>query len=182
MNLTFIALLSVSLHLQSPMPVTGLLAVPPSSYIQDNTNRVQGRNQQSLPPDKQKSLTTLGPEDVFPAQSDERNNAQRRSRRVPTRSSSVARPAVNPPASITTPVPTQPQSTQDMDVTVEPTPSPTATPAVIIKQLAQEDPSQPYLRYLRLSLQNLALLTLLVSSALIFVLFKLMSKLREGSG
>jgi hypothetical protein len=177
-----IAFLSISFLLHVSMLVAGLLASPRFPPVQGSANRTQGRNQQSLPLEKQKSLTTMGPEDVFPAQTGERD-AQKRNKRARTRPTYAARPAVKP-AAIIAPESTQP--TQETNATVDPSPSPSpsptpsATPAVAVANLSREDPSERPNSLM--SLQNLAFLTLLVSSALILVLFKLMSKLREGSG
>jgi outer membrane biosynthesis protein TonB len=177
-----IAYLSISFLLHISMLVAGLLASPRFHPAQEPANRAQGRNQQSLPLEKQKSLATYGPEDVFPTQTSERD-ARKRSKRAGTRPTYAARPAVKP-AAIIAPEPTQP--TQETNATVDPSPSPSpyptpsATPAVAVANLSREAPSQQSNSLM--SLQNLTFLTLLVSSALIFVLFKLMSKLREGSG
>ncbi len=172
-------LLSAALLIQTSISVTSLFASPRFNLVQQPANRPQGRNQQSLPPDKQKSLTTYGPEDVFPAQTDNREG-QRRNRRPAARPTRVSKATAKPTA-IETPQPTQPPIVLSATVEPSPSPSPTATPAVAVANLSQEDPPQQQPNTL-MSLQNLAFLTLLVSCALIFVLFKLMSKLREGSG
>jgi hypothetical protein len=183
MRATFkiIALLSISIPFHASMLVTSLSASPRFNPVQEPANRTQGRNQQSLSPEKQKSLATFGPEDVFPSQTDERDrpNAPRRNRRVKPRSSSAAKTVVRPVETIA-PAPTQPPQVIDATVDPSPSPSPSATPAVAVANLAQEYPSQQSNSLM--SLQNLLILTLFVSFALIFVLFKLMSKLREGSG
>lgn len=165
--------MSIALFIQTSISVTSLFASP----VQQPANRPQGRNQQSLPPDKQKSLTTYGPEDVFPAQTD---NTQRRNRRPAARPTRASQATARPIARAT-PQPTQTPVVLNATVEPSPSPSPTATPAVTVANLSQEDPPQQQPNTL-MSLQNLAFLTLLVSCALIFVLFKLMSKLREGSG
>jgi hypothetical protein len=179
-----IIFLSISFLFHLSLPVTSLIASPRFHPVQEPANRTQGRNQQSLPPEKQKSLATFGPEDVFSGQTDERGaqNAQKATRRPRTRPNTAATPPLKP-AAIIAPTPTQ--LTQVPSTTVDPSPSPSpsatsGTPTVAVANLAQEDTSQRSSSLM--SLQNLAILTLLVSSALIFVLFKLMSKLREGSG
>jgi outer membrane biosynthesis protein TonB len=176
-----IALLSISILLHTLMLVISLLASPRLHPVQETANRTQGRNQQSLPPEKRKSLATIGPEDVLPANTDERDvqNSQRRNRRARPRAGSAARTIVNP-AAIIAPAPTQPPQAINATVDPSPSPSPSATPAVAVAKLSQEYPSQQ--PNTLITLQNLLILTLLVSCALIFVLFKLMSKLREGSG
>jgi hypothetical protein len=176
-----IALLSISIPFYTLMLVSNLLASPRFHPVQEPANRTQGRDQQSLPPEKQNSLATFGPEDVFPANADERDvqNQQRRNRRARPRSAAAPRTIVNPSA-IIAPAPTQPPQVINATVDPSPSPSPSATPAVAVAKLSQEYPSQQ--PNTLMSLQNLLILTLLVSCALIFVLFKLMSKLREGSG
>jgi hypothetical protein len=175
-----IPLLSISILFHTLMLVTSPLASPRLHPVQEPASRAQGRNQQSLPLEKQKSLATYGPEDVFPTNTDERGaqNAQKRNRRPRPRSASAARTLVNP-ATIA-PAPAQPPPVINATVDPSPSPSPSATPAVTVAKLTQEDTSQQ--PGTLMSLQNLTILTLLVSSALIFVLFKLMTKLREGSG
>jgi hypothetical protein len=172
--------LIIALFIQTSISVTSLFASSRSHQVQQAANRPQGRNQQSLPPDKQKSLTTYGPEDVFPTQTDNRAG-QRRNRRPAARPAARASQATAKPIPKATPSPTQPPIVLNSTVEPSPSPSPTATPAVTVANLSQEDTPQQQPNTL-MSLQNLAFLTLLVSCALIFVLFKLMSKLREGSG
>jgi hypothetical protein len=183
MRATFniIALLSISISFHASMLVTALSASPRFNPVREPANQTQGRNQQSLPPEKQKSLATYGPEDVFPTQTDERGgqNVQKRNRRVRARSVSPAKPTAKP-IGIIAPAPTQTPQVINATVDPSPSPSPSTTPAVAVANLAQEYPSQQ--PNTLMSLQNLLILTLLVSCALIFVLFKLMSKLREGSG
>jgi hypothetical protein len=138
----------------------------------------QSNKQQSLPIEKQKSLATFDPEDVFPTQTDGRKS-QQRSRKPGTRPTSAARSTVKPPFVI---VPSAKPTPQETTATVDPSPLPTAsaTPMVAVSNLSQEDTSQP--PPTRVSLQMLGLLIFLVSTALLFVIFKLMAKLREGSG
>jgi hypothetical protein len=180
-TLKTIIFLSISFLFYMSLPVTNLFASPRFHPLQEPANRAQGRNQQSLPPEKQKSLATYGPEDVFPAQTDERGaqNASKRTRRPkPRPNTAVSTPLI--PAAITAPAPTPLTQVPSTTVDPSPSPSPSATPTVAVANMTQEDTSQRPSSLM--SLQNLAILTLLVSSALIFVLFKLMSKLREGSG
>jgi hypothetical protein len=176
-----IPLLSISILFHTLMLVTSPLASPRLHPVQEPASRAQGRTQQSLPLEKQKSLATYGPEDVFPTNTDERGaqNAQKRNRRPRPRSASAARTIVNP-AATSAPAPAQPPPVINATVDPSPSPSPSATPAVTVAKLTQADTSQQ--PGTLMSLQNLTILTLLVSSALIFVLFKLMTKLREGSG
>jgi hypothetical protein len=176
--------LSISFLFLISLPVTSLLASPRFHPVQEPANRTQGRNQQSLPPEKQKSLATFGPEDVFSGQTDERNaqNAQKRANRARPRPNTAASPPLKP-AAITAPTPTQLTQVPNATVAPSPSPSPSATPTpptIAVANLTQESTSQR--TGTMMSFQNLAILALLVSSALIFVLFKLMSKLREGSG
>jgi hypothetical protein len=146
--------------------------------VQEQSNKPEGRNQQTLPIEKQKSLATFGPEDVFPTQTDGRKS-QQRNKRPGTRPTSAARSTVKPPFVI---VPSPTQTPQETTATVDPSPLPTpsATPTVAVSNLTQEDASQQPAT--RVSIQMLGLLTFLVSTALLFVIFKLMAKLREGSG
>lgn len=167
------ALLAVSCLLYAP-------AVYCEIMIQD------GRNQQSLPIEKQKSLATFDPEDVFPTQTGDDGKSPKRNKK-PLRPTAAARTTVRPPFVIVpapTPKPTPltpPEETRAAaDPSPLPTPIPSATPAASAANLTPEDTTpQPATRA---SMQILGLLTFLVSTALIFVILKLMAKLREGSG
>ncbi|MBO0797707.1 MAG: hypothetical protein J2P31_02695 [Blastocatellia bacterium] len=161
------ALLSVSLLVTS-MAYSSLSASP--------VYHVDHSYQQSLPVDKQKSLATYGPEDVFPTQSDDKPPRNQRTRR--TRQGAAARSVINP-ASNATPDPAEQRQTNS---TVEPSPlpTPTVTPTAAVSNLTQDEPSpQPSPR---VSVQILGILIFLVTTALIFVVFKLMTIFREGSG
>jgi len=166
-----IALLAVSCLFYAPNVYSDIL-------FQEPSNKTEGRNQQSLPIEKQKSLATYGPEDVFSTQPDARR-PQQRNKRPGTRPTSAARSGAKPPFVL---VPSPTQTPQETTATVDPSPSPTpsATPTVAVANLTQEDSAQQPAT--RISIQMLGLLTFLVSTALLFVIFKLMAKLREGSG
>jgi hypothetical protein len=187
-----IALLIVSSLFFTSLASNSLLASARIRYNHETMNRAELAYQQPLPPDKRKSLATYGPEDVFPTQADDNNRQPRqRNKRAGARQTSATR---SRPAPITTPVkpaepapaPTEPppQATAPVDPT--PLPAPSATPTAAVANLAQEDASQQQITSqqpgTRMSLQNLAILTILVSTALVFVLLKLMAKFREGSG
>jgi hypothetical protein len=190
-NFNKIALLIVSSLFFTSLASNSLLASARIRYNHETVNRAELAYQQPLPPDKRKSLATYGPEDVFPTQADDNNRPRQRNKRAGTRQTSATRAAVRP-TPITTPVkpvepdpaPTEPPP--QASATVDPTPSPSATPTAAVANLAQEDASQQQITSqqpgTRMSLQNLAILTILVSTALVFVLLKLMAKFREGSG
>ena len=170
-SIRIIALLAASL-LFSTIVYSSLSASP--IYRADHSY------QQSLPVDKQKTLTTYGPDDIFPTQTNDRKPQQRnqRNKKAEKRQAAATRSAVNP-APVDSPAsPAQPQQTT---ATVEPSPLPTpsATPTADISSLSQEVTSQQ--PSTRVSLQMLGILIFLVSTALIFVIFKLMAKFREGS-
>jgi hypothetical protein len=188
-NINKITLLAVASLFLTSLASGSLLASPRvDSYIRlirDRTNRIELWYQQPLPPDKRKSLATYGPEDVFPTQADDKQPKQR-NRRVGTRPTSANRSAAKPAQVITpvvTPTPVAPEPSPSplaTTATVDPTTTPSATPAAAVAALAQDDAMQQ--PGTRMSLQNLAILTILVTSALVFVLLKLMAKFREGSG
>ncbi|MBO0720110.1 MAG: hypothetical protein J2P41_04770 [Blastocatellia bacterium] len=162
------ALLAVSLFFTS-MAYSSLSASP--VYHVDNGY------QQSLPVDKQKSLATYGPEDVFPTQSDDKQQRNQRPRK--TRQGAAARSDINPASNATTEPAGQVPKT-DATVETSPLPTPTVTPTAVVSNQTQEEPSpQPAAR---VSVQILGILIFLVTTALIFVVFKLMTIFREGSG
>jgi hypothetical protein len=140
----------------------------------------QDNQRQGLPPDKKKSLSRLGPEGIFPSEAarEERGNAASRSNPAP-RSSNRTRSSRNTDAATKlSPIklPVQPDETTAQ---VEPAQSTTALSANQ-NQTSFQPPQQPTQQsnpgWL---LAILTALTLLVLTALIYVLIKLMGKLRE---
>jgi hypothetical protein len=141
----------------------------------------QQQGQQGLPPEKKKSLSKYGPEDVFPGAREQEDNAPQPTRKNSrqsagaTASRSVTKPSPTPPANAAaTPIP----------LAVSPTPLPllaAATPAVVpvtsnrlTQSPAKNSAPSP------LGPIALAAASLLVLGALIYVLGILRKKLREG--
>ncbi|MFN0085708.1 MAG: hypothetical protein ACKVX9_09995 [Blastocatellia bacterium] len=142
-------------------PEVAARAVPQITFVQPPPpNRSQ--NPESLPPEKKKSLSGIGPDEVFREQ-DEASPAKRRSENRPR---STSKPEATP-APAATPTIRQPRGT------------PTSLPAV--GPIITSSPSQPHPppNVNNWLLQGLGVLTLLVFIALIFVLGRLRQLLRE---
>ncbi|MCI0338215.1 MAG: hypothetical protein L0226_11600 [Acidobacteria bacterium] len=153
-----------------------------SALIQDSQNRIQAQNQQGLSPEKKKSLSNYGPEDVFPGETDE-GEARKKSNRSATRPVSAARSSLKPGLQSSKTAPITAQSPAPTKVTAAMTkPTPTAIASVTAQAqqnvLESSTSQQSNTRWL---LSSLAVLSLLVLTTFIYVLLKLMEKLREGS-
>lgn len=148
-------------------------------------NLTPAQNQQNLPPEKKKSLSKFGPEDVFPGMADQEEK-RRQSTRGGRRGSPAAKPSATPgsspsPTPSLTPEPTQPTT---------PTPAPTTaalpTTAAPISGAAQPNSSVPSVKSNLQStipqwlLPSLAILSLIVLCILIYVVIKLYEQLRPG--
>lgn len=141
--------------------------------------------QQNLPPEKKKSLSKFGPEDVFPGAQDQETKDRQRSRSG-RRSSASIKPS---PTLQATPQPT-PAATPEIKPTPSPTPSPTIqepaprpTSTAVVAGVALTQPSGPGPQSSPPGwlLPSLALFSLMVLSAFIYVLIRLFEKLRKGS-
>jgi cytoskeletal protein RodZ len=163
-----------------------LASATPIAFAQTSQPRNQAQSQEGLPPEKKKALAGYGPEDVFGQSSERENNNNRASSRQ-------RRPS---PTSGTTSAPTPSAPTPRQPAISAPTPS--ATPL----QPSEETPSPTVAAG---SLDNggqspslgqgasaniisgwkapagLLALALVVLTALIFTLTKLVEKIRESS-
>ena len=149
------------------------------TFVQVPQNRDQTETQQGLTPEKKRSLSRYGPEDVFSEQ--EMNDArQSRSRRRPP----------SAPASTPSPAPKQ-SATPIATLSVTPTPQPKATtpsPTIDVAALDNSGPpvsiaqQTPSIRVVsKWTVPVLSGLALVVFLALIYVLGKLMSLLKLSS-
>ncbi len=153
------------------------------TFVQAPQSRGQTQPQQGLPPDKKKSLSKYGPEDVFPEQEESRGRDSRRGGQpTPTpRSSPSPSPSLKPSV---TPSAT-PSATSSQSKT--PIPSPTVLTASFDNQspqqpLDQQSSSDKSVSNSKWVLAVLIALALVVSVALIYVIGKLKETLREGRG
>jgi cobalamin biosynthesis Mg chelatase CobN len=142
----------------------------------------QDNQKQGLPPDKKKSLSRFGPEDIFPGEAprEERRSTAGRSSPAP-RPSNRSRSSRNTEAATSLSTVASPVQSNDSTPQVDPA-QPTINPSANQNQTSyqprQQSSQQSNPGWL---LAILAALTLLVLTALVFVLFKLMGKLRETS-
>ncbi len=170
------------------------------TFVQTPQIRNQKRNQNGLPPEKKRSLSRYGPEDVFPESNKQEDNRARESRpqsssqtRARSRSAFVqnrseAMGATHPgtpsltPAQMDAGAPGLPIRPSQHAIV---TPTPRVIVAAIEQQLRQPPHDLqsifPWLNY-KWAVLVLSSLALIVSAALIYVLIKLREKIREGSG
>ncbi len=173
-----------------------LLKRPPIdlALVQSTQGRPQGQNQQGLPPNKKRSLSNYGPEDVFPVEP-EQNEVRNQGSRAPSRSASRSRTSttVPNPTSMAPPVISErmslPATPDPLATPADPaTPAtPTPTAAVAVSSLGQpQSLARPQTNAgpptdVRWMLGGLALASVVIFTALVYVLFKLKEKLREGN-
>lgn len=144
-----------------------------------NQTQTQDQNQRGLPPEKKQSLSRYGPEDAFPgASQQEENRRQNTGSRQRSQRASASKPAPTPRRS---PTPA---------VTLIATPSPAIvqavkpSPTMIAARGNQFQPPSPTQQSSSASpwaVPILSGLALIVSIALIYVLTKLIEKIREDS-
>lgn len=153
------------------------------TFLQAPQNRNQTQDQRGLPPEKKKSLSRYGPEDAFPGAGGQDESRGRNSR---TRQKSQR-------ASSSKAAPTPKQSSNPKALVAEPSPPPTQAMAARpgpttltalgnqVQQLPsarQSSSSEPAPQW---TVPVLAGLALVVSIALIYVLAKLIGKIREDN-
>jgi len=145
--------------------------------VQLSENQTQEQTQQGLPPDKKRSLSRYGPEDIFPEQGGVDQSRPRR----------ASRPAPASKLSKLSPAPQQLPSTNVTPTAISPpqpaaaVPSPTIIFAALDNQgrqtaIASQAPSVRVVP--KWTAPILSALALLVSAALIFVLNKLMRHIK----
>ncbi len=150
------------------------------TFVQSSQGRNQGQSQPGLPPEKKKSLSKYGPEDAFPGATEQENN-RRQSGRTPQRSQtpSSTTPSPSPTPSVA-PVATPSPAVVPL-FQVNPAPTVTAAargnPIQPLPPPQQASSSQPASEW---AIPVLSALALIVSVALIYVVIKLMEKIREG--
>lgn len=167
-----------------PQPITAQI-----TFVQATQNRnqaqTQDQNQRGLPPEKKKSLSRYGPEDAFPgANQQEESRRQNTGSRQRSQRASASRPA---PTSRRSPTPA---ATQPTSLVAAPSPASTQpmtakpSPTMIATLGAQFQPSSPAPQSSSASpwaVPILSGLALTVFIALIYVLTKLVEKIRGDS-
>ena len=160
------------------------------TFVPVQQNRDQAEPQQGLPPDKKRSLSRIGPEDVFSDQ--EMNDARKSQSRRKPQPSTVSNPTPAPRQSATPRVtpyvkpsvtPSMTPSMTPSIQTVSPTPSPVNIAALDDKE--RQQPLSPLEAPVKIAskwtVPVLSALALLVFAALIHVLNKLRGFLKVSS-
>ncbi|MDX2030211.1 MAG: hypothetical protein SF339_06060 [Blastocatellia bacterium] len=133
----------------------------------------RAQNQESLPPEKKKSLSGIGPDEVFR----ERNEDPAAARRPETRS----RPTAKPSATATpSPTPTATPTPPPTPTPAPPRETPTALPGLGPIITSTPSPPSPPPNANVWLLPGLGVLSLLVFAALVFVVGRLRQLLRES--
>jgi hypothetical protein len=164
----------------------GLASTTRIAFAQSSQPRNQAQSQEGLPPDKKKALASYGPEDVFGQSSERENNANRASGRQrrpqPTPAPAPSTPIQRSPAT-SAPTPSAAPSVEPLQTSGE-TPSPTIA-AGSLDSGGQQPPLSQGASVNMISGWKepigLIALALIVLSALIFTLTKLVEKIRESS-
>jgi hypothetical protein len=184
---------------------------PAQSPAQSRQNRTQPQTQEGLSPEKKKSLSKYGPEDIFPAAKEQEKERGRNSQPVqkaqsPSAPKSESGSKRSPEKSVTAPSPiTQPSTTPiptptPIIATSQPTmttpgstaarqtaapPSPTINAGAMGQQTYPMDPARQSALFpidVKWNVPILSGMALAVFAALIYVLSKLREKIRVGSG
>jgi hypothetical protein len=163
----------------SPASATG------TAFAQSQQPRNQGQSQEGLPPDKKKTLSGFGPEDVFgPPEEDSRNRQSARQTRkpLPTPVPQPAPPQRQPATSAAAPS-AQPSASPVQSSSPEPSPTVAAASlenGLQSPSLGQGDSSDKIFPKWVAPI-GLVAMALIVLALLIFTLTKLVEKIREGS-
>jgi hypothetical protein len=157
------------------------------TFVQAPANRNQEQtpqeNREALPPEKKKSLSQFGPEDVFP-QTEEQNQSRRQGSRRGAQT--APSPSPSPTPSATPNRSASPEATTAPAVAIPASAAPgppdgATTGGGSLQQLTGTRNSTSADSPSNWALPVLSVLALIVSGALIYVLLKLRDKIREGS-
>jgi len=157
-----------------------------TAFAQSQQSRNQGQSQEGLPPDKKKTLSSFGPEDVFGVPEEDPRNRQtgKQQTRKPQPTPAVQSP---PPQRqpTTSAVAPSAQSSAAPVQSSSPEPSPTVPAAALENgiqspSLGQGDSSDNMFPKW-VAPTGLIAMALIVSALLIFTVTKLVEKIREGS-
>jgi hypothetical protein len=156
-----------------------------TTFAKSQQPRNQAQSQEGLPPDKKKTLSSFGPEDVFGVpEEDPRNRQQGKQTRKPQPTPAIQSPPPQrqPATSAATPT-VQPSATPVQSSSPEPSPTVAAAAlenGIQSPSLGQGDSSDKNFPKWAAPI-GLILMALIVSGLLIFTLTKLVEKIREGS-
>jgi hypothetical protein len=156
-----------------------------TAFAQSQQPRNQAQSQEGLPPDKKKTLSGFGPEDVFGVpEEDPRGRQQGKQARKPAPTPAIqSPPQQRPPATSAAAPSAQPSASPVQSSTPEPSPTVAAAPlenGLQSPTLGQGDSSDKIFPKWVAPIGLIAM-ALVVSAALIFTLTKLVEKIREGS-
>ena len=156
-----------------------------TAFAQPQQPRNQAQPQEGLPPDKKKTLSGFGPEDVFGVpEEDPRNRQPGRQPRKPQPTPAVQSPPPQRQPATSAAAPSAQPPTSPVQSS-SPVPSPTVAAAPLENglqspSLSQGDSSDNLFPKWVAPIGLIAM-ALIVSAALIFTLTKLVEKIREGS-
>jgi uncharacterized membrane protein len=156
-----------------------------TTFAQSQQPRNQAQSQEGLPPDKKKTLSSFGPEDVFGVpEEDPRNRQQGRQTRKPQPTPAIqSPPPQRQPATSAAAPSAQPSATPVQSSSPEPSPTVAAAAlenGIQSPSLGEGDSSDKIFPKWAAPI-GLILMALIVSALLIFTLTKLVEKIREGS-
>lgn len=153
--------------------LAGTIEANGNHRLQESQTRGQDRKQPGLTPEKKRSLSNYGPEDVFPGESGDRQQERSSGRPAPARRSSRPASATSPaPQATPTPLPVL-SSTPDVKPTI--LTATNAAPTGVTRQMTDNVQAPP-----GWLLPTLAAVTLLVLTAFLYTVYKLYEKLRVG--
>jgi hypothetical protein len=155
-----------------------------TAFAQSQQPRNQAQSQEGLPPDKKKTLSGFGPEDVFGVpEEDPRNRQPGKQTRKPQPTPALqSPPPQRQPAASAVPPSAQPSASPVQSSTPEPSPTVAAAPlenGLQSPSLGQGASDKIFPKWVPPI--GLILMALIVSALLIFTLTKLVEKIREGS-
>jgi hypothetical protein len=154
-----------------------------TAFAQSQQPRNQAQSQEGLPPDKKKTLSGFGPEDVFGVPEEDPRRQTAKPIRKPTPPAFQSPSPQRPPATSAAAPSAQPSASPVQSSSPEP--SPTVAAAALetglqSPSLGQGDSSDKIFPKWVAPIGLIAM-ALIVSALLIFTLTKLVEKIREGS-
>jgi hypothetical protein len=155
-----------------------------TTFAQSQQPRNQAQSQEGLPPDKKKTLSSFGPEDVFGVPEEDPRNRQQGKTRKPQPTPALQSPPPQRQPATSAAAPSARPSASPVQSS-SPEPSPTVAAAALENgiqspSLGQEDSSDKVFPRWAAPIGLIAM-ALIVSALLIFTLTKLVEKIREGS-
>jgi hypothetical protein len=154
-----------------------------TAFAQPQQPRNQAQSQEGLPPDKKKTLSSFGPEDVFGVPEEDPRKSGRQTRKPQPTPALQSPPPQRQPVTSAAPPAAQPSASPVQSSSPEPSPTVAAAAlenGIQSPSLGQGDSSDKILPKWAAPI-GLIFMALIVSALLIFTLTKLVEKIREGS-